>query len=262
MIKLVDNFYVDFILKCPFNPQSNEINLNEVKLITYSQLCDIKENSSFEEDKFNRPRNIIRSYMDIKLDNLKIIKPFKNYLVENTNNIKELKNEINIKNNNDNNIVEKDLEINTNKNRKRSKKFKNNNSNIELLNNMHNYDNSKNKRNKNNDISNSIVNKNNNDSDNDNYNDKDNDVYLSSNSRQNSHKFENDYNSIFNQNLYHQKNNEIKRKNILKKITDTPVTADKDSNKKEKKNILITNSNVKKLNYEDEEDSREIFNFK
>ena len=264
MIRLVDYFFVDFILKCPFDSESKEINLKEVKLITLRQLCEIKENSYIELDKFNSSRNIIRSYMDMKLDNLRIIKPFENHLNDNVDNIIKSKiRNTNDDNNNkyDNNVnndksynnIEKDFDINVKKERKRSKKFKNNNNEkINLSNNISYYYEYKNKNN--NDISNSKVNDNNEDIENNNH--------LSSYERQNSHKFENDYCSDFNkQNLSHQKNDEAKRKNNLNKIiNDTPVTADKDSFNNENKNRIITNSNVKRLDYE--EPSIEISNLK
>jgi len=80
MIKFSDVFYVDYIIKCPYNSKRNEINLQDIKLITISHLNE-KTNISFDEiDKFNKQRNIISSFMDLKNHNLNFIKPLEEKL--------------------------------------------------------------------------------------------------------------------------------------------------------------------------------------
>lgn len=262
MIKLVDEFNVDFILRCPFDSDSKQLNLKEVKLLTISQLCEIKETSFSEEEKFNKPRNIIRSYMEIKLDNLQIIKPIKNnlsndvnininnnaitqlqnlenprYIIRSVNENFENDNDINKNNNDDNNDNEKnnekDINLKTGKGKKRrSKTFKNKNNNDK---NKLNFPNNNNLYHNtpiyNEDIL-SISNSRNKNNENDN-----NASLSSSNSsgRQNSHRFneeENDPES-YKQKLYHRKNKnpEEQKQKISKLNIDSPVTDNKLVNK-------------------------------
>ena len=74
MIKISDTFYVDYFLKTPYNKERSEINLLELKVITIKQLMR-KSDSPYDEDKFNKTRNILNSYMDVKHYNLNLIKP-------------------------------------------------------------------------------------------------------------------------------------------------------------------------------------------
>lgn len=252
MIKLVEEFNVDFILKCPFDPRNKQINLKEVKVVTEGQLSDAKETSYDQEEKFDRSRNIIRSYMEIKLDNLELLKPTNNNIVMNTNTIMQLQNLENpryiIRKTNENmeidNKNDKEIEKEVpKKGKKRSKIFKNNNK-LNLSNNINklNINNISNSRNIENDDSYSSYN---------------------SSKRQNSHKFDDEYNPNHFKQSSKKKNEEgfplrKKKSNNLNINVDTPLT-DKDSfaNGNGK---LANNSYSKKLEFN--EPCREIYNLK
>jgi len=74
MIKISEFLYVDYIIKCPYNSKTNEINLQEIKLITYSNLNE-KNNVSYDEiEKFDKQRNILSAYMDVKSHKISVIR--------------------------------------------------------------------------------------------------------------------------------------------------------------------------------------------
>jgi len=83
MIKFSEIVYIDYIIKCPYNSTNNEINLQDLKLITIAHLNE-KINSSYDEmDKFNKQRNIISACMDMNNQKINIIK-FNNYKENNS----------------------------------------------------------------------------------------------------------------------------------------------------------------------------------
>lgn len=75
MIKISDTFYVDYLLKTPYNKERSEINLLDLKVITIKQLMRKSDSPYDDEDKYNKTRNILCSYMDVKHYNLNLIKP-------------------------------------------------------------------------------------------------------------------------------------------------------------------------------------------
>ena len=85
--------YIDYVIKCPYNPTSNEINLQDIKLITIPHLNE-KLNSSYDEnDKFKKERNIISAYIDKKNHNINIINP--NHNEKENNSIIQIKKGVN-----------------------------------------------------------------------------------------------------------------------------------------------------------------------
>lgn len=78
MIRFSKIVYVDYIIKCPYNSTNNEINLQDIKLITIAHLNE-KVNASCDEiEKFGTGRNILSACMDLKSQKMNIINPIKN----------------------------------------------------------------------------------------------------------------------------------------------------------------------------------------
>lgn len=74
LLKITDMIYIDYILKCPYNPQLNQINLQEIKLLSLKQL--LEDNSLlYDDDKFNKKRNIKATLMDVKTHNISLLLP-------------------------------------------------------------------------------------------------------------------------------------------------------------------------------------------
>lgn len=73
MIKFSDIVYVDYIIKCPYNSTNNEINLQDLKLITLSNLNEKLNTTQDEIDKFNKQRNIISPCMNVNNHKINII---------------------------------------------------------------------------------------------------------------------------------------------------------------------------------------------
>lgn len=92
MIRFSNIVYVDYIIKCPYNSNNNEINLQDIKLMTISHLNEKVNASTDEIEKFATGRNILSAYMDVKKHKINIVNS-KNHEKEN-NSILQIKKEV------------------------------------------------------------------------------------------------------------------------------------------------------------------------
>jgi len=261
MVKFSEVFYIDYIIKFPYNYKKNEINLKDIIFVKLKHLNQ-KNNISIDEmDKYNKKRNIISSYTDVKNHKINIIHPIK----ENYNNslieIKKYKNiDFNDIKNYDSLPKNKKIEL-PNIEKKKSKIFKKINFNIS------------------NDIQN-----NNESNQTDNLNFKENNLYnceeyMNGNSKDDSQKFENFINNSyllkknmkdFDKNTIGKNYNDYNAKEINKfdKIINDFENLKSYKDKKISPNTAPTEKSNKRLNYTkneiyyENEIGRDLYNLK
>ncbi len=140
MIKLSCYVYVDYFIKCPYNSANNEINLQDINLVTIANLTQKTEASYDENVKYEKKRNILSAYMDEKTHKINVI--FSNNSEKGNNSIIQIKKDVSHLNfaTNDNLALNNRIVLPKNgaKKPKKFKKISFNNINDVNINNSHN----------------------------------------------------------------------------------------------------------------------------